>query len=106
MYNTQRPHEALGDETPLSRWRPSARKRPATMPTCVNYDAASLARSTLRRVCHEGLVRWRGARVLVGRGLHGDFVRIEEDELELRVHYGFKQVRRLQHAQLLKDRVV
>ena len=100
-YNTERPHQALGDEVPLSRWRPSERKRPPAMPQ-VSYEPGQ----PLRKVCLEGLVRWRSHRILVGRGIGGDWVRFEEDQTELRVFYGFKQVRRLQNEQLTKDRVV
>jgi len=101
VYNTQRPHEALGDQVPLSRWRPSVRKRPATMPT-VQYEPGAWT----RKVCQEGLLRWRGCRILLGRGIAGDWVRLEEDESELRVFYGWKQVRRLHPSQITRDRVL
>ena len=32
VYNAVRPHEALGDEPPVTRWRPSPRRRPAAVP--------------------------------------------------------------------------
>jgi transposase InsO family protein len=101
VYNAQRPHEALDDQVPLSRWRPSDRKRPATMPSVI-YQPGQLT----RKVCLEGLVRWRGCRILLGRGIGGDWVRLEEDESELRVFYGWKQVRRLHPSQMSKDRVL
>ena len=101
-YNTYRPHEALGDEVPLSRWRPSTRLRPAAMPATVEYEPGAV----LRKVCLEGLVRWQGRRILVGRGIGGEMVRFEEDATELRVFYGWKQVRCLQTSLLSKDRVL
>ncbi|MCW2763548.1 MAG: family transposase, partial [Marmoricola sp.] len=101
-YNGYRPHEALGDEVPLSRWRPSDRKRPAAMPASVQYEPGAL----LRKACLEGLVRWQGRRILVGRGIGGELVRLEEDQSELRVYYGWKQVRRLRLNELSKDRVL
>jgi transposase InsO family protein len=102
VYNVERPHEALGDQVPLSRWRPSDRKRPPTMPAAMTYEPGQ----PVRKVCLEGLVRWRGCRILLGRGIGGDWVRIEEDESELRVIYGWKQVRRLHASQMTKDRVL
>src|SRR5262249_42102795 len=32
VYNAVRPHEALGDEPPVTRWRPGPRRRPAAVP--------------------------------------------------------------------------
>jgi len=41
IYNTLRPHEALGDQPPVTRWRPSTRPRPAILPEVV-YDSGSI----------------------------------------------------------------
>ena len=63
MYNAVRPHEALGDEPPVCRWRPSARRRPAAVPE-VTYPAGA----ALRTVGQVGDVRWQAARIMVGPG--------------------------------------
>jgi hypothetical protein len=38
VYNTERPHEALGMAVPASRYLPSARSYPAVMPEIVSSD--------------------------------------------------------------------
>ena len=40
VYNAERPHEALGDRPPVSRWRPSERRRPDRVPEA-SYPAGS-----------------------------------------------------------------
>lgn len=100
VYNTQRPHEALADDVPLSRWRPSERKRPATLPT-VEYASDAV----LRKVFAPGLITWRHCRIRVGAGLIGEHVRIDEGDRQTRVYYAFKQIRELDHAQLTRERV-
>jgi transposase InsO family protein len=43
VYNFQRPHEALGQQVPASRYRPSARSMPDRLPT-VEYDVNEIVR--------------------------------------------------------------
>lgn len=100
-YNTQRPHEALNDDVPLSRWRPSDRPRPATMPA-VQYDKDT----DVRKVSSEGSIRWRARRILVGRGIAGEQVRIEEDQTEVKIYYAWKRVRTLRGDELFKGVVL
>jgi transposase InsO family protein len=100
-YNTLRPHEALGDLPPASRWRPSPRPRPATLPE-VEYPAGSV----LRRVGDVGEVRWRKYRILVGRGITGELARIQERDGEVAVYYGPKEVRVLATADLAYGRML
>lgn len=101
VYNAERPHEALDDAVPLSRWRPSDRKRPSTLPP-IQYDASL----TLRKVFAPGLITWRHCRIRVGHGIIGQHVSIEEQDEETVIRYGFKQVRRLRSDQMSKDQVV
>lgn len=98
VYNTIRPHEALGDEPPVCRWRPSDRRRPDRVP-----DACYPAGSILRRVGQVGDVRYRSARIMVGRGLAGEPVRIEEREHEIDVYYCEHRIRRLSAEALRPD---
>lgn len=103
-YNTLRPHEALGDAVPLSRWRPALdRPRPAALPEPESYYPAG---AELRKACVEGLVRVDGYRVLVGRGVGGQVVRLERRAAEVAVYYCWKEVRCLSHDQLTKDKVL
>jgi transposase InsO family protein len=89
MYNTIRPHEALDDLPPIARWRFSNRQRPAKMPERVDYPPGSIT----RRVSFAGDFRYRNARILVGRGLTGQTMRIEEREQDIAVYYDWKLVR-------------
>jgi len=90
LYNTLRPHEALGDEPPVSRWRPSRRARPSLLP-----EASYPADAILRKVSHSGDIRFQGYRILCGRGIVGQAVRIEPREHEIAVFYCHKQIRSL-----------
>lgn len=100
-YNNLRPHEALGDRPPVTRWRPSERIRPDHLPEPI-YPADALT----RKVCQEGIVRFNGYRILVGRGISSQFVRIEEHAKELKIFYCHHELRCLSTEQLLKDRVL
>ena len=95
VYNVIRPHEALGDKTPISRFHPSPRPRPSKIPD-VEYPPGSIT----RKVSTSGDIRWRGCRILAGRGLVGQFVRIEETDHEIAVYFASKQVRGIAHDQL------
>ena len=44
IYNLERPHEALGQEVPASRYRPSQRSMPAKLPQ-VEYDQGEIVRT-------------------------------------------------------------
>jgi hypothetical protein len=102
-YNTVRPHEALGDLPPAARWRPSPRPRPAALPDPEGFYPAG---AELRKVCHEGIVRVDGRRILVGRGIRGQTVRVERPGREVVVSYCAREVRRLSHDQFVRDTVL
>jgi transposase InsO family protein len=95
IYNTQRPHQALGDIPPVLRWTPSERKRPSRLPE-VSYPAGSI----LRGVCDHGRINYKKYRILCGRGIAGERVRIEERENEIGVFYCERQIRCLSNDQL------
>ncbi len=88
IYNAVRPHEALGDEPPVTRWRPSARRRPDRVPEAAYPDG-----SVVRRVGQVGDIRYRSARIMVGRGLAGEPVRVEERVGQVEVDYCHHRVR-------------
>jgi transposase InsO family protein len=102
VYNTLRPHEALHDLPPLSRWRPSPRPRPRALPPEPTYPPGSL----LRRVNQTGTITFRSCRILCGRGIAGRHVRLEERQHELAVFFDWKQIRQLSCAQLRRDTVL
>jgi hypothetical protein len=90
VYNAVRPHEALGDQPPITRWHPSRRPRPAKLPQ-MEYASGT----ELRKVAGTGDIRWHCARILVGRGLTGEWVQVEPTEQELIVRYGTHEIRRI-----------
>jgi putative transposase len=65
-YNTERPHEALGQVPPSSQYTPSLRPFPARLqpPT---YPTADL----VKRVRPNGAIRWRGTEIYVAAPLAG-----------------------------------
>lgn len=95
VYNTVRPHEALGMLPPISRWQPSERQRPHTLPE-IEYPANSL----LRKVQRAGWIQFRGHRILIGSGLAGQVIRIAEEDDQLVIYYAHKPIRRLVIADL------
>ncbi len=90
VYNALRPHEALGDQPPVARWRASSRPRPRELPE-VAYPPGSV----LRRVGSNGLFHYRSGRILAGQGLAGEPVRIEEADGCVVVVYCSKEIRRI-----------
>jgi transposase InsO family protein len=101
VYNTLRPHEALGDQPPVTRWRPSPRRRPDALPEPC-YDPGQ----HVRRIGSCGEISFKGYRILVGRGLAGDPVRVEEHDREVRVYYCWKQVRSVSCDRLVRGKML
>ena len=98
VYNAIRPHESLQDSPPLARYQVSRRPRPATLPE-VEYPSGSI----IRKVSTSGDVRFGGYRILAGRGLVGQFVRLEDRGHELALFYAQRQIRTLARDQLKPD---
>jgi transposase InsO family protein len=101
VYNALRPHEALGNATPASRWYPSERPRPPQLPPLV-YPPGMPTRKVMQR----GEISWQGYEVLVGAGLEGERVGVELDADMLVLRYGSHELRRLPTAALTKGRIV
>ena len=74
-YNTFRPHEALGQETPASRYQPSPRPYPERVPEPW-YDAEH----AVRRVRSTGEIKWGGELVFLSQALAGEPVGIAETQ--------------------------
>ena len=72
-FNHDRPHEALGQVTPASRYRPSARVLPKALPS-LEYPA----HYELRYVSANGGIRWKCEWVCVTHTLAGEFVGLNE----------------------------
>jgi putative transposase len=71
-YNEQRPHDALGGLPPTTRYQPSCRVYPETLPT-LEYPAAW----EVRRVGASGSISWRGQCVFLTEVLCGECVALE-----------------------------
>lgn len=65
IYNTQRPHEGIGMSTPASRYTPSPRTFPETLPP-IEYGPGDI----VRKVNH-CKVYYRGKEFKVGKAFHG-----------------------------------
>jgi hypothetical protein len=101
VYNALRPHEALDDQPPVTRWRPSPRPRPDTLPA-VDYPAGA----TLRKVMQKGEISWRNCEILVGAGIAGEWVRVEERDAQVCLSYSWKEIRRVPVDQLRRRAIV
>jgi len=71
VYNSIRPHEALAQKPPISRYRPSARQFPEQLPA-VEYEPGS----TVRKVRGNGNISYKGVEYFVGEGLIGQPVAV------------------------------
>jgi transposase InsO family protein len=72
-YNQIRPHEALGDETPASRWRPSRRRYPQRLAP-PHYPA----HIELRRVSNAGCFRLHSGQQFLSQALNGETIGLEQ----------------------------
>ena len=74
-YNTERPHEALGQETPSSLYLPSLRSMPKKL-THFDYPC----HFEVRRVSRNSGIRWRSRWVQVSSTLAEEYIGFEEIE--------------------------
>jgi len=83
-YNEQRPHEALGQQTPASHYLPSHRPYPERLPKLHYPDYFEV-----RKVSSNGVVYWHNKLVYVSHLLKGEQVGLEEvDEGIWCVYFG------------------
>jgi len=92
VYNVVRPHEALEMATPMTRYAPSVRAFPETLPP-VEYDSSD----TVRSVHTDGSVHFRGLRLGVGSAFVGQPVAIRptREDGVYDVYYCWQNVRRI-----------
>jgi transposase InsO family protein len=74
-YNEVRPHEALANATPSSRWQPPTRTYAET-PAAPEYPGHCL----VRRVCDRGRIKWHNVPIFLSSALNGQDVGLEEVE--------------------------
>ena len=75
LYNTERPHEALGQVPPSNLYVPSPRPYPGHL-----RDIEYPPLTEVRRVRSNGQIKWRGELVFVSEALIGELVGITEDK--------------------------
>jgi len=75
VYNTERPHEALGQRTPASLYEPSLRPYPDRVEEPHYGDDVAV-----RRVRSNGQIKWAGELIFVGEALIGEPIGILETE--------------------------
>lgn len=66
VYNTERPHEGIGLQVPLVRYRPSSRPFPETLPA-IEYDAGE----TTRLVDDRGRISFRSRVICISKAFRG-----------------------------------
>lgn len=81
-YNAERPHEALADETPASRYSASWRPFPTRL-SPLNYPS----HFDVRKVAASGRIRWRGEMVTINHALEGELIGIEPGDGMKRVFF-------------------
>jgi hypothetical protein len=97
VYNEERPHEALGQETPAMHYRPSDRSYPGRL-----REAEYPTDWQVRRVSPGGQIRWSGERVFVAHALEGEPVGLEQsDDRHWRVWFSFYEIGLLDSEKLV-----
>ncbi len=82
-YNTDRPHQALADQTPDSLYKPSPRPYPARLPKIAYPD-----HMIVRKVRPAGSIRWRGKEIYISETLIAEPVAFEQiDEQRFQLYY-------------------
>jgi transposase InsO family protein len=95
QYNLLRPHEALEQKPPISRYAPSVRPFPMLLPA-VEYDEGD----EVRKVQRHGQLRFKGCDVFVGEGLIGELVAIRptDEDGVFKVVFCHREINRLNLA--------
>jgi len=76
-YNYERPHEALGQATPASRFEPSARSYPCPLRDPAEHYAHGWI---IRKVKNSGRIKWDGHALHVCQALEGEYLGLEPIE--------------------------
>jgi transposase InsO family protein len=92
-HNHVRPHEALGMQTPVTRWRPSERVYDAN-PSAWEYPSGSW----VLKVDSDGKIKLKGEHWLISRALSGERIRLLVMEQRVLVYYCATLVRELDLA--------
>jgi transposase InsO family protein len=84
LYNEERPHQALDNDTPAARYTASPRRFDGIL-----REPRYSADHEVRYVRHNGEIRWRGQTIYISQALVGEPVGlIEDDDGDWNVSYG------------------
>ena len=84
LYNEERPHEALGNDTPAAHYAASPRRFDGVL-----REPSYSADQEVRCVRHNGEIRWSGETIYINKALVGEPVGlIEDDDGNWIVSYG------------------
>lgn len=74
LYNEERPHQALGNDTPAHHYALSPRRFDGVL-----REPGYAADQTVRRVRHNGEIRWQGHTIYLNEALRGEPVGLREN---------------------------
>lgn len=77
LYNLERPHEALDFDPPITRYRPSLRPFPETLPPITFPDGCAV-----RKVDVHGCISFQARRLKIGKAFRHQPVGLQHDQLE------------------------
>lgn len=97
IYNHKRPHEALGDDVPASKYHPSKRSCPKEVPSAGSYEVDG---DEIRITRSKGEITFRNRTYYIGRGFVGEpvFLRQELDGC-YGVYYCWKRIGKIDLTQ-------
>ena len=99
-YNQERPHEALGQKTPASMYRRSARNYPTKLPT-IEYPQSFI----VRHVNRNGDFKWRGIELYLSGALAGEHIGFRQlDTATWKIYFNFYPLGLLDDATLKINR--
>ena len=97
QFNEQRPHEALGQQTPASRYQNSARIYPDRIP-----EPEYGSHMKPKRVYQDGTFFWKGTQVFISKSLSGESIGLEPlDDRYWGVHFATFPLARFDSHQLI-----
>jgi len=83
MYNEERPHQALANLTPASVYQASSRRYPRKVTDFEYADSFEI-----RRIRHNGELRWQGRLVYVSESLAGELIGLDTEGDDVAVFLG------------------
>jgi putative transposase len=83
LYNEERPHEALGNDTPADHYAVSPRRWDGVL-----REPEYATDHTVRRVRHNGEIRWQGKTIYISTALTGEWIGLVEGEDGWSAFYG------------------